>query len=578
MGYRIYLWYLLLFAGIFFEGLVLVLFVPLMEMAGAVNNMQVSIFPHAGQALSWFGIPKTFAAVLAVIVLFSFLKSVFLIMQGCYGWYSIATVTAQLKRDTLSGMMQSSYRSYLGRDMGFVTNVLGVEFGNFVVAMDFFFRFMEALCFTVLYWLLPLAINPMMTFTTVALGLFIYYFIYRNIIRRTADNSTINSDDNTLLQSMILYMYRAYAYLRATNSIGVVHDRILGVVGRQRNLMVRQNIYGVLVRYCQEPVMVMIVAGMAIYFVNVVGYSIIAIVLIIFLIRRAMGHSMTTSYYYHNFLVRSGSLHLVQRTRDDMVSGIEIVNTDGIVPDFDGTLHVDGVQYEYEASHRVLDGCTMSILPNTTVAIVGPSGAGKSTLMLLLMGLLNPTSGSIRLGNTSYLDMDVGGFHCNVGYVSQEGVIFNDTVRNNITMWDYVASDDEVRRVLCDANLETFVGRLPEGLDTMLGDDGINMSGGERQKVNLARELYRDVRLLILDEPTSHMDPVSDLEIQRSIGALHGNRTVVIVSHRLSTIMACDGIFVLKGGCIIESGTYDELRALDGEFAKMIELQQIQAL
>ena len=216
---------------------------------------------------------------------------------------------------------------------------------------------------------------------------------------------------------------------------------------------------------------------------------------------------------------------------------------------------------------------TLTIPPNSAVAFVGVSGAGKSTLVTMLTGLLRPTSGQISVGGVPYRSLDQRRLREAIGYVTQESVIFNDSVHNNISLWSSDHSGEKVRAVARAARAADFIENLPDGYDSLLGDNGVNISGGQRQRISIARELYKDARLLIFDEATSALDTESEVEVQNSIDALRGNKTVILIAHRLSTVRNCDTIFVLKDGRLVEQGTYDDLYDLGGEFTQMVKRQ-----
>jgi len=230
----------------------------------------------------------------------------------------------------------------------------------------------------------------------------------------------------------------------------------------------------------------------------------------------------------------------------------------------------------YDGKKQILNKIDIKIESKSIVAIVGKSGSGKSTLASLMTGVLKPTQGQINLGDDNYIDIDQEKLRTQIGYVTQENVIFTDSIRNNITLWEPSASanDYKLNQVLASASLTDFIEELEEGLDTQLGDNGLTVSGGQRQRICIARELYRDIKMLILDEATSSLDSATESKIQSSIESLRGELTLVIVAHRLSTIRKADLILVIDKGSIIESGNYEDLKSLNGTFNQMIKSQE----
>lgn len=226
------------------------------------------------------------------------------------------------------------------------------------------------------------------------------------------------------------------------------------------------------------------------------------------------------------------------------------------------------VSFAYEKgagfSMRDLD---LIIPTGRTTAIVGPSGTGKSTIADLIMGLITPNRGQVLVDDMPLNADRMRSWRDQIGYVAQDTFLFHDTVRANLLWACPDASDEEMRLALKLAAADEFVSVLPEGMETILGDRGVRLSGGERQRLALARALLRKPRLLILDEATSALDSENERQIQRAVEELHGEMTILIITHRLSTIREADVIYVLEQGSMIECGSWDELLAKeDGHF------------
>lgn len=229
--------------------------------------------------------------------------------------------------------------------------------------------------------------------------------------------------------------------------------------------------------------------------------------------------------------------------------------------EFHETLRADNLSFTYEgADAPVLAGVTLAIRRGESVAIAGATGAGKSTLVDILIGLLTPSSGQVTVDGRP-IAANLRGWQRNIGYVPQAPFLLDDTLRRNIALGVLDAAIDEaaVRRAVSLARLDDVARRLPEGLDTPIGEGGIRLSGGERQRVAIARALYRDPALVVFDEATSSLDPGTEREIALAIDALRGDRTVIVIAHRLSTIQRCDRMFLLHGGRIDAAGTWADL-------------------
>jgi len=252
------------------------------------------------------------------------------------------------------------------------------------------------------------------------------------------------------------------------------------------------------------------------------------------------------------------------------------------VPQFSKKIEFKDISFAYNKEDgNVLRQINLEIPVNKTVAFVGESGAGKSTLIDMITLMLRPSSGEVFIDGIAGSDIKRASWRSQLGYVSQETVVFDDTVANNINLWkgDY-ENDDEVRENVHSAAEKAyaldFIKDLSEGFNTIVGDRGVRLSGGQRQRLFIARELYKNPNLLILDEATSALDSDSENFIQESIDNLKGSMTVVIIAHRLSTIKNSDYIYVLDEGRVIEDGSYDELtRDTNGRFKEMVDMQSL---
>jgi ATP-binding cassette subfamily C protein len=240
-------------------------------------------------------------------------------------------------------------------------------------------------------------------------------------------------------------------------------------------------------------------------------------------------------------------------------------------------VRLDGVSFRYEeAAEPALSSVALTIPVGQTTAIVGPSGAGKSTLADLMLGLITPARGRVLLDDQPLTPELLAAWREQIGYVPQDSFHFHDTVRANLLWARPEASEAEVREAL-DVAAADFVARLPQGLDTVLGDRGVRLSGGERQRIALARALIRRPAILILDEATSSLDSENERRVQDAIERLHGRLTILVITHRLTTVRRADTIHVLDGGRLVESGDWNALLSVGGRFRSMCAAQGLPA-
>ncbi|MBP5526840.1 MAG: ABC transporter ATP-binding protein [Bacteroidales bacterium] len=226
--------------------------------------------------------------------------------------------------------------------------------------------------------------------------------------------------------------------------------------------------------------------------------------------------------------------------------------------------------------HIVLNHVNLTVPKGKTVALVGPSGAGKSTLVDLLPRFYDCTSGTITVDGMPVKELNINSLRSQFGLVSQNCILFNDTVANNISFGSERYTADEIRAAAVVANADDFIQALPEGYNTIIGDRGMNLSGGQRQRLSIARAVLRGTPILILDEATSALDSESEQLVQQGLEALMQGRTAIVIAHRLSTIRHADLIVVLDHGRIVEQGTHDELLAAGGMYRKLVDMQSFE--
>ena len=234
-----------------------------------------------------------------------------------------------------------------------------------------------------------------------------------------------------------------------------------------------------------------------------------------------------------------------------------------------GHVQLKDVQFGYDAERPILNGVSLDVAPGKTVAIVGSSGSGKSTIGRLLFRFYDVNSGSLSIDGQDVRDITQESLHAQIGVVPQDTVLFNDTIRYNIAYGRDGATEEEVIAAAKSAQIHDFIMALPEGYDTAVGERGLKLSGGEKQRVGIARTLLKNPPILLLDEATSALDTDTEQEIQDALARAGQGRTVITIAHRLSTIAEADQIVVLEKGEVVEQGTHAELLARQGRYAHL---------
>jgi len=241
-----------------------------------------------------------------------------------------------------------------------------------------------------------------------------------------------------------------------------------------------------------------------------------------------------------------------------------------------GAVVFENVSFGYQSNRTILKGIDFAVPPGGKLAIVGPTGAGKSTINRLLFRFYDVTGGRILIDGQDIRDVTQDSLRAAIGVVPQDTVLFNDSIRYNIGYGRPGASDAEIEHAARVAQVHDFVLRLPEGYATRVGERGLKLSGGEKQRVAIARTILKDPRILVLDEATSALDSRTEQGIQAALNAVAHRRTTLVIAHRLSTVVDADEIIVLEDGQVAERGRHAELLARNGLYARMWALQAVE--
>jgi subfamily B ATP-binding cassette protein MsbA len=279
--------------------------------------------------------------------------------------------------------------------------------------------------------------------------------------------------------------------------------------------------------------------------------------------------------YYNNFQQAVGASQEIFKFIDEQDEVLERKKAITL-KSFGGLIEFRDVRFGYEragVAKEVLHGISLTVRRGEVVALVGPSGAGKSTLVNLLPRFFDVTGGAILLDEHDVRDLTIASLRAQIGKVTQETVLFNDTVRNNIAYGRPDVPMEKIEAAAKAALAHDFILRMSDGYDTMIGERGARLSGGERQRLAIARAILKDAPILILDEATSALDTESEVAVQAALANLMQGRTVLVIAHRLSTVRRADRIAVIERGSVTELGSHDELVELGGMYSRLYKLQ-----
>jgi ATP-binding cassette subfamily B protein len=269
------------------------------------------------------------------------------------------------------------------------------------------------------------------------------------------------------------------------------------------------------------------------------------------------------------------ALALFERVFEYLDTKSDVVEAPNAVPIHNVRGHIEfrNVSFEYVPGRPALRDVSFAVQPGQMAALVGPSGAGKTTITYLIPRFYDPSDGSILIDGHDLRDVTLDSFRSQMGMVTQETFLFHSSIKENLLYGRPDATQDEIEAACQAAQLHDFIVGLPEGYDTVVGERGLRLSGGEKQRLAIARVLLKDPRILILDEATSHLDSLAEGLIRRALEPLLQGRTTIAIAHRLSTILRADLILVLDNGRLVEQGTHTQLLARDGLYAHIYDEQ-----
>ena len=585
IGRRLYIVFVLSILTALTEGFGITLLLPLIQFAESSAGGE-SALEDAGTVerllfdlLQGMGIEDSLAGILAFIAVVFIAKGLLHFIKGGYSGYLRTELLRELKVRMFDAYSSMDYQYYTSKNTGHFINVINTQINRFLNSFSHFNGFLSSLVTAGSYFAIALALTWKFALAAIVVGgILLSLFQYLN--RYVRDLSRQQSREQSHLQKLLVQSLRALKYIVSTHQKEHLRKNVLDSVERLTSYQLKQKVAAAFTGAIREPVSVVflitIIAVQALY----LGEPIAPIFVALLLFHRGMQTVIGIQGGWQRIMDVGGSVEMVDdefnRIRAEMES-----SGDKEVGALSDQILFDDVYFSYDDEQYALADIDLRIPANTTVALVGESGAGKSTLIDMLTLLLQPQHGAVYVDGTRHDEIDLASWRSQIGYVSQETVVFDDTIANNISLWrGDVTTDDalceRVEEAARRAYAHHFIDDLPDGYQTVAGEQGVRLSGGQRQRLFIARELFKRPNLLILDEATSALDTESERYIQDSIDALKGEMTVVIIAHRLSTIKNVDRVYVLDDGRVIEHGSYDELRNHnESRFRQMVEMQAL---
>lgn len=560
--------------GAFLESFGVAMLIPLISHilqeplpdAGFITDLFSSVF-------NWFGFTTQLRFMLPLIAAIFIARAVALFVSD-YIRARISTDFTRTKRHELfNALVRANWPFLLQHKLGHAENTIMVDVGKCTKLMtDSAWTFLQ---FTTafIYLVVALTISPSITLVTIGAGAFliiVFYPMFRRNRRLATEIVTLNKTTAHDVNEHVV----GFKAIKAMGLYDTVVSRIDSLFDSFRNVQIRQQIVRSTIAVSAQPAAVVFILSVFSFAFLQPDFHIASFAVVVFLIQRIF---LYVERVQSSLLTINESLpnaEVLLSFSEELEHNRE--KERGSKPfSFERSLRFENVCFAYDKDRPVLSDISLDIPKGNAFAVVGPSGVGKTTIADLILRLITPTSGRIVVDGMPLSDIRLSEWRSRIGYVSQDLFLLNDTIYNNVRFYDDTITAEDVDRALEDAALGDTVRSLLLGMHTNVGERGISLSVGQRQRIVLARALVRKPALLILDEATSALDTESEQAILKAISRLHGKVTVVIIAHRLSTVREADDLIVLDGGRIVESGKPEELlRDTRSHFHKLHIAQQ----
>ena len=563
------------------DGIGLAMFIPLLQATGTDDGAHgrhgkevLGSLHYLTDFIEKLGFTLNINSVLIFLVTMFIVKGIIKFFQLNYQIKTRHFFMRKVRYMLIGDLESVSYQGFLKLDAGRIHNTLTVEVSRLMQSMGNYFNAAQNAVMLATYIALAFMANYQFAIFVV-IGASLSNLLYRKIYTICKQISLELSQQGHNINGLLVQAVHNYKYLKSTNYLHRFSIRIKKVIDHTEYLNKRIGFYNAITSSVKEPIMIIIIVAVILIKVYISGGTIASILLSLLLFYRAINFLMQVQNEWQSFIQGSGSIITVTTMLTEMKEKMEV---QALTPfkKFDQKIHIKDVSFSYGPT-KVLDNIDLEIPKNKTIALVGESGSGKTTLANIVSGLLQPENGNVMLDNVPLKDVNLNSFRNRIGYISQEPVIFNDSLFNNVTFWGEPTREnlDKFWKIIELSSLTSFIHQLPKKENTQLGDNGMLISGGQKQRISIARELFKDAEILIMDEATSALDSETEKVIQYNIEKLHGSYTIIIIAHRLSTIRNADIIYLLEKGKVLEYGSFDKMLSISSRFKRMVALQEM---
>ncbi len=562
------------------QGISLILLIPLLGLVG-LNTDQGSMGQFSTYAMYIFktlGIQINLVNVLTLYVV----AISFIAVLNRYQTLITAQIefnfAAHIRKQLYSAIINSNWLFFSKMSSSNFAHALTNEIERIILGTNQFLLLISSSMILIVYMIIALKLAGILTGIVFIAGVIILF----SLRRMTSKSRSSGEDISTTTQDLYFAILQQLEGMKTIKSFNI-QTASVNEFSKQTNEVTR-NYQSTIRNYADVKVLfdigtVIILALMVLTLIEIVKLPIAVLFLLIYIFVMMLPQFSVVQHSYQYFINMLPSYENVMKIQEKCEKNYELNKTvsKSHISQLKDKIKFNNVSFQYDNSDKFfINNLNMEIKAGETTALIGSSGSGKSTIADMVIGLIKPKEGTLTWDGILIDGKSSDNWRNQIGYVAQDTFLFNETIRFNLVLSKPEANDDEINSALKKASAYDFVSKLPQGLETVVGDRGVRLSGGEKQRLALARAFLRKPSLLILDESTSNLDSENENKILGAVDQYHGETTVLIIAHRLSTIKCADNIYLLENGEILESGSWEKLlRNKNSSLIELIKSQDI---
>lgn len=547
-------------------------FIPLVDILlnqDPINQSGITRF--FGEIFNRYDLPVSVFSFGILFLAMTFLKSLFLLFETYIRSKLIFKIIKDLTIDQFNSFLNTSWRFYSDKDFGLISNTMTKETEKVTIGFESIAALIAG-TLTILFYLgILFFLSVQLTVMVVILACLILVpislisdkFVY--YLRRE------HTSASNFLQSSILNSLNAIKLIIGYNKRKETATLIVPAIETVANTSLKFTLIRFFFTLINEPLVIILALSTILLGQGYLDIPVAELVVFLFVVNRTAVLASTLIANNNGFVAAIPSFEQIYALKNEAVSSQENQNPK-IIERFNKEIFISQLDFSYE-EHQTLKNISISIQKGKMTSIVGPSGSGKSTLIDILMGYYKIKDGSISIDGTAFEKINLNSWRDLIGYIPQQPFLFNASIRANISWANPKIKNEDIISACKLAHVHDFVMDMKDGYETIVGERGMKLSGGQAQRICLARAIASQPEILILDEATSSLDSNSESLIQESIESLQGDITIISVAHRLSTIVNSNHIYFLEEGCLIEDGTFEDLMMKKGKFYAAAKLQ-----